>query len=308
MVRPESFASNPQTLGSNHFQTPATAGRTDLAEAARREVDRTAAALEAAGVAVHVVPGNAANDAPDEVFPNNWVSFHADGTVVLYPMLAPNRRRERREAIVAALRDAMGYRINRIVDLTHHERHGRYLEGTGSMVLDRLNRVAYACLSPRTHSEALTEFGRSLGYEVITVEAHDRDGNSIYHTNVLMSLGTTMAVICPQAIRDAPTRRSLLGRLRESGREVIALGFDQLHAFAANLLELQGRRGAVIALSARALASLDDDRRARLAAHGELAAADVSTIETFGGGSIRCMLAEVHLARQGDADSGDPEP
>jgi hypothetical protein len=233
---------------------------------------------------------------PDEVFPNNWVSFHEDGTAVLYPLLAPNRRRERRQDLIHALRDEHGYRIARVVDLTSLECRGQYLEGTGSVVLDRVNRIAYACRSPRTHDSALTELGRALGYETHAFAATDRDGHSIYHTNVLLSIGTRFAVLCASALRDEAGRRQLVERLAEH-REVIELSFEQLHAFAGNLLELRAPDAPVIALSETALGSLRGPQRKVLEAHGELVVADVGTIETHGGGSVRCMLAEIALPR-----------
>ncbi len=197
-------------------------------------------ALAAAGVRVHAFAGARDADLPDEVFPNNWVSFHEDGTAVLYPLLAPNRRRERRRELIDALRDEHGYRIARVVDLTALERAAQYLEGTGSLVLDRVNRIAYACRSPRTHDLALTELGRVLGYETHAFDAMDRDGHPIYHTNVLLSIGTRFAVLCSSALRDEAERRQLIERLAES-REVIELSFEQLHSFAGNLLELRAR-------------------------------------------------------------------
>ena len=295
MIRPARFAANPETAASNRFQAAAPADRGVAARAAR-EFDGLAVALAAAGVRVHAFAGARDADLPDEVFPNNWVSFHADGTAVLYPLLAPNRRRERRPELIDALRDEHGYRIAHVVDLTSLERRGQYLEGTGSLVLDRVNRIAYACRSPRTHDLALAELGRVLGYETRAFDAMDRDGHPIYHTNVLLSIGTRFAVLCSSALRDAAERRQLIQRLAES-REVIDLSFEQLHSFAGNLLELRARAAPVIALSKTALGSLRGPQRRALEAHGELVVADVGTIETHGGGSVRCMLAEVALPR-----------
>jgi hypothetical protein len=295
MIRPARFAGNPETAASNRFQAAARADRGVAARAAR-EFDGLAVALAAAGVRVHAFAGARDADLPDEVFPNNWVSFHADGTAVLYPLLAPNRRRERRPELIDALRDEHGYRIAHVVDLTSLESRGQYLEGTGSLVLDRVNRIAYACRSPRTHDLALVELGRVLGYETRAFDAMDRDGHPIYHTNVLLSIGTRFAVLCSSALRDAAERRQLIQRLAES-REVIDLSFEQLHSFAGNLLELRARAAPVIALSKTALGSLRGPQRRALEAHGELVVADIGTIETHGGGSVRCMLAEVALPR-----------
>jgi len=295
MIRPARFAANVETAGSNRFQTAVRADR-DVAQRAAREFDALAVALAASGVRVHAFAGSRDASLPDEVFPNNWVSFHADGTAVLYPMLAPSRRRERRPELLDELRREHGYRLTRVVDLTHLEARAEYLEGTGSFVLDRVRRVAYACRSPRTHDAALAEFGRELGYETHAFDAADRDGHAIYHTNVLLSIGTRFAVLCTRALRDADERRRLVERLA-AHRELIDLDFEQLHSFAGNVLELRAGDSPVIALSAAALASLHPAQRRVLESHGELVAADVRTIETHGGGSVRCMLAEVALPR-----------
>jgi hypothetical protein len=294
MIRPAHFAANPETAASNRFQASARTDR-DVAARAAREFDGLAVALAAAGVRVHAFAGARDAGLPDEVFPNNWVSFHEDGTAVLYPLLAPSRRRERRPELVDALR-GHGYRVTRVVDLTALEEKQQYLEGTGSIVLDRVDRVAYACRSPRTHDAALAELGRALGYETQPFVAADRDGHAIYHTNVLLSIGTRFAVFCSTAVRDDAERRHILARLAEH-REVIDLSFEQLHAFAGNVLELRAGDAPVIALSATALASLRESQRRALEAHGELVVADVGTIEKHGGGGVRCMLAEVALPR-----------
>lgn len=296
MVRPAHFGANPQTASSNFFQT-VEASDAGLAERARREFDTLALRLGTAGVRVHQFSGATAAALPDEVFPNNWLSLHADGTAVLYPMLAPNRRLERRRELLDALADAHGYRIARVVDLSPLEQRGLFLEGTGSLVLDRPRRTAYACLSPRTHGEALAEFGRALEYETVAFDAADRHGRPIYHTNVMLALGSSFAAVCAGAI--APhDRRRVLDRLAATGREILNLTFEQLHAFAGNALELEARDGRrVIALSDTARAALEPVTARRLAAHGELVSADISAIEKHGGGSVRCMLCEVHLPR-----------
>ena len=294
MVRPEQFGSNAETAGSNFFQRAAHAA-SDAAQRARHEFDALALALASAGVRVHQFAGQRGAGLPDEVFPNNWLSLHADGTAVLYPMLAPSRRRERRRDLLDALVDSCGYRIDRIVDLTHLEARGEYLEGTGSVVLDRAARVAYASLSPRTHVTALEEFARALRYEVVPFSAFDAAGRPIYHTNVMLSVGTRFAALCTAAIADAGERRSVVARLEASGREVIDLSQAELESFACNLLELAGATGPVIALSAAALRSLAPTTRDAVERHGRLVTADIPTIELLGGGSVRCMLAEVAL-------------
>ena len=300
MVRPAQFGGNAETAASNFFQR-AEKGSIDAAQRARHEFDALALALVGAGVRVHQFAGQRGAGLPDEVFPNNWLSLHADGTAVLYPMLAPSRRRERRHDILDALVDACGYRIDRIVDLTHLEASGAYLEGTGSVVLDRAGRVAYACLSPRTSVTALEEFARELRYEVVPFSAVDAAGRPIYHTNVVLSVGTRFAALCTAAVANVEERRSVVARLEASGHEVIDISTAELEGFACNLLELEGSSGPVIALSTAALRSLAATTRAALERHGNLVTADIATIEHLGGGSVRCMLAEVALQRKGQS-------
>ena len=293
MVRPAHFGSNAETAGSNYFQRAAPDQR-DAALHAQHEFDALALALVHAGVRVHQFAGQRGAALPDEVFPNNWLSLHGDGTAVLYPMLAPSRRRERRRDILAAL-ESFGYAIERVVDLTGLEARGQYLEGTGSLVLDRTRHVAYACFSPRTAALALAEFAHALRYEVVPFTAVDGAGRPIYHTNVVLSLGRRFAALCTAAIASSDERRAVVARLEASQREVIDLSQAELASFAANMLELDGARGPVIALSAAAFRALAAPTRRALERHGALVTADIATIEQIGGGSVRCMLAEVAL-------------
>jgi hypothetical protein len=311
MVRPAQFGSNAETAGSNFFQRSTTAmdggsaaGTSDVALRAQHEFDRLALALARAGVRVHQFAGQRGAALPDEVFPNNWLSLHADATAVLYPMLAPSRRRERRRDILDALVDSCGYRVDRVVDLTHLEARGEYLEGTGSVVLDRAGRVAYACLSPRTHVGALAELARALRYEVVPFSAVDASGRPIYHTNVVLSIGTRFAALCTAAIAHPEERRKVVARLEASGREVVELARAELEGFACNLLELSGASGPVIALSAAALGTLAPATRGALERYGRFVTADIPTIERLGGGSVRCMLAEVALPRKSQPPGG----
>jgi hypothetical protein len=296
MIRPRNFGANAETAATNFFQSSA-AHSADSALRAQREFDALALALASAGIRVYQFNGRSTPPLPDEVFPNNWVSLHEDGTAVLYPLLAENRRRERRPEILTALQREHGLKVERIVDLTGLESRGEYLEGTGSLVLDRERRVAYAALSPRTHAHALAEFGRVLGYDVVAFTAVDRAGRPIYHTNVLLSLGTRFATLCTSAIPDARERDAVCTRIENSGRELIDLSTAELEGFAGNLLELRGTEGPIIVLSTGALGSLADETRRALERHGRLVTADVPTIERVGGGSVRCMLAEVPLPR-----------
>ena len=284
------------TAASNRFQGRSSADPTAQNDAAQAEFDRLAAALGDAGVNVIVADDSFEPHTPDSVFPNNWVSFHADGRVVLYPMEAENRRLERRPDLIQALSTKHGFLTKELVDLAYHEQAGHYLEGTGSMVLDRRDRVAYACLSSRTHLDPLGDFAQRMDYEVVTFDAVDRDGVAIYHTNVLMSVGEKIAVICAAAIEDEEQRTAVLKRLADSGREIILLSYSQLQAFAGNMLELRGSNGnSVMAMSQQAYDVLDDSQIELIRGSGDIVSVDISTIEASAGGSVRCMLAEIHL-------------
>jgi hypothetical protein len=296
MVRPASFASNPETAESNRFQTVHTS-LPSTSEQALVEFDGVVTQLRAHTIEVVVFDDTPVPRKPDAIFPNNWVSLHADGTVVLYPMLAENRRGERRRDIVDALSDRHGFEVTGTIDLSHRELNGKFLEGTGSMVLDRCNRIAYACLSPRTDIDVLGEFAERLGYRVVTFEAFAFDA-PIYHTNVVMAVGQHFAVVCMEALR--PEHQDRVRRsLQSTGHEIIEITFAQMSAFAGNLLELEARTGKLIALSATAGRSLSTAQRSRLERFGgKMLPLEIPTIEKLGGGSLRCMLAEIHLPRQ----------
>jgi hypothetical protein len=311
MVRPARFGFNRQTAGSNAFQHPAQrpeaghsaagAPEPDVQTLAVREFDTLASRLRDAGV--EVIPAEDTPDPakPDAVFPNNWVSFHGDGTVVLYPMLAANRRLERRKELIAEAVQRGAFRVVRTVDLSHREAQRRYLEGTGSMVLDRSARIAYASLSPRTDCDVLREFARQLDYELVTFEATGPDGKAVYHTNVLMAVGANFAVLCTAAITDAQCGRAVVSKLEATGHRVLEISPGQMRAFAGNLLELAGDRGPVIALSTTAWAAFHPAERRILEQHGAVLSAAIPTIEHIGGGGVRCMLAEIHLPKRQDA-------
>lgn len=298
MIRPVRFESNPLTAASNRFQGRSQASVAEQQSAALQEFDGLAGALRAAGIDVVVFDDTPEPHTPDSIFPNNWVSFHADGRVVLYPMEAPNRRTERRDDIVRDIDARFGYQVTEIIDLSHHENAGHYLEGTGSMVLDRVNRVAYACLSSRTQLDPLGDFAQRMDYDVVAFDAVDRDGIPIYHTNVLMNVGEELVVICDAAIPREEQRKAVLARLRDTGHDILSLSYDQLDAFAGNMLELRSQDGQrLIALSQQALESLDAEQRRRLSKNGEIVAAAIAAIEASAGGSVRCMLAEIHLPK-----------
>lgn len=296
MIRPVRFESNPLTAESNRFQGKNNASAEAQQAQALEEFDGLVTALRDAGIDVIDIDDTPEPHTPDAIFPNNWISMHADGRVVLYPMEAENRRTERRLDIVDHLDKHAGHAITEIVDLSGHEADGHFLEGTGSMVLDRSNRIAYACISSRTHLVPLGDFAQRMGYEVVAFEAFDSDGVPIYHTNVLMNIGEALAVICDEAIPREDQRMAVIARLRDTGHEVVSLTYAQLDAFAGNMLELRNDRGErVIAMSGQALDSLDGEQRAALEANGRIVAVPIGNIESSAGGSVRCMLAEVHL-------------
>lgn len=300
LVRPVAFHGNPETVASNAFQRlPAAADAAAEQAAAAVEFAGLVDALRAAGVDTVVVDDVATPPTPDSIFPNNWLSFHADGTVVLYPMMALSRRGERRRDILELLSREHGFRVERVIDLSGHEADGRFLEGTGSMVLDRVHRIAYACLSPRTDLEVLAEAAQLLNYEPLAFAATDEGGVPLYHTNVLMCIGADFAVLCAEAIPNAGQRDAVCRRLEDTGHELIPIRFAQLGNFVGNMLELAGAGGErVLALSARALEALTPEQRAALEARCRLVAAPIAAIEANGGGSVRCMLAEIHLPRR----------
>lgn len=296
MIRPIRFESNPMTAGSNVFQGRSTATPEEQQEAAILEFDALVDALRSAGINVIVENDTPDPHTPDSIFPNNWVSFHGDGRVVLYPMEAPNRRTERRADIIDRLANQHGFQITEVLDLSEHEDAEHFLEGTGSMVLDRSNRIAYACLSTRTQLDPLGDFAQRMDYDVVSFDAVDRTGIPIYHTNVLMNVGEAVAVICDAAIARDEQRVAVLARLRDTGHDIVHLSYDQLDAFAGNMLELRNTSGdRVLAMSTQAWESLDASQRATLQANAKIVRSPIDNIENSAGGSVRCMLAEVHL-------------
>ena len=298
MVRPAAFGFNAETFDSNPFQHPPESSQ-DRArqDGVLAEFDTVVGALTRAGIQVIVAADSPLPLKPDAIFPNNWVSFHADGTVVLYPMMALNRRSERRDDVVLAVLRSGLYRSARTIDLSYREAEGKYLEGTGSLVLDRLHGIAYACLSPRTDLDVLGEFAQGLGYEIVAFDALDDAGRPIYHTNVMMAVGSTFAVLCADSIADPGQRAAVRARLRGAGLEIVEITRAQMHAFAANVLELRGTQGTVLAISTTAAASLAPTQRTTLERHATLVPMAIPTIERYGGGSVRCMLAEVPLPK-----------
>jgi len=301
MVRPERFQSNPLTIDSNRFQASPDVSPGQQQQLALAEFDGLVEQLRAHSIQVVVVDDTAEPHTPDAIFPNNWISFHADGRVVLYPMEAENRRDERRLDVIERLDQDCGFHVSEVVDLSHHELNGHYLEGTGSLVLDRINRIAYACLSSRTHLDPLGDFAQRMNYEVVAFDAVDREGVPIYHTNVMMNVGEAVAVVCDAAIAREEQRNAVLESLRGTGHEVLSLDFDQLYAFAGNMLELRDPSGGrLLAMSEQAYNSLQVAQLDVLRSNGGIIRSPIDNIETLAGGSVRCMLAEIHLPKQAD--------
>jgi len=293
MVRPACFGFNAQTAASNSFQHAGGEGQAT----ALAEFEGVAHALREAGILVLIAADTPSPVKPDAVFPNNWVSFHGDGTVALYPMLAANRRLERREEIIRQVVREGGFRVSRTVDFTHHESQGKYLEGTGSLVLDRVRRVAFACSSTRTDLDVLGDFAQQLDYDLVTFDALDAEGRPIYHTNVLMAVGSAFAIVCGESMPNASHRAAVFAKLRESGHDILDISRSQMHQFAGNALELTAPSGRVLVMSSTALGSLSVPQRAQLEAHARIVEVAIPHIETIGGGGVRCMLAEIHLPK-----------
>ena len=298
MVQPGSFGFNEETAATNTFQQRQTVPDPNAAPAARAEFGQLVRALRSEGVSVCVVEDSVHPAKPDAVFPNNWVSFHEDGTLVLYPLHSASRRAERRQDVVDAAVAELGFKVSHLLDLTHYESAGQFLEGTGSLVLDHLQRIAYACLSPRTHAQVLTDWARELDYEVVSFSAADRHGVPLYHTNVLMCIGERLAVVGSETIVPADRGR-VVDRLRASGRELLEIGHDAIERFAGNMLELGTWDEAlgdsrVLLMSESARRALTPGQFAQLSGCTDtVLAVPIPTIEKLGGGSVRCMLAEV---------------
>ncbi|WP_050522432.1 citrulline utilization hydrolase CtlX [Pseudorhodobacter wandonensis] len=292
MIRPHAFHPNPETHADNAFQRRADAARDAVSAKALAEFDAGVAQLRSVGVTVHVFEDDGSRDTPDSVFPNNWFSTHTGGHVAVYPMFVPSRRRERRQDILDFLKTA--YRVQDIIDYSGLEQDGLALEGTGAMVLDHISRIAFTVKSNRADPIALERFCTNFGYEPMVFDAHDHQGKEIYHTNVLMCIGTDMAMVGLDQIINPARRAEIVERLEETGREVIALSPAEIAGFAGNAIELTGDDGRFLCLSATARDNLSPANRARLETMMPLLALEVPTIE-LAGGSVRCMIAGIHL-------------
>lgn len=295
MIEPSYFGLNIETKASNAFQPTRLPGsEVYIRHQAKQEFQAMEETLRTEDVRVIACPSVKGISTPDAVFPNNWVSFHPD-RVVLYPMLAPNRRQERQLTQVTHCLKESGVSISpNILDLSKYEEKNHFLEGTGSLILDRVNKVAFANISPRTTPELLTTFCEEMGYTSVVFNAVDKGGSDIYHTNVLMSLGREFAVLCWEAIRDPIQRKIVKETLDDLGKKVIDITYDQLYSFCGNILQILSTSGETkIVMSLSAYNAFKPEQKKALSQFGKLVPVDIATIETIGGGSARCMMAEV---------------
>jgi len=291
MIRPVNFSFNAETAGSNAFQAAAT---DNAQQQALQEFEGFVALLRENGVDVTVIDDTPAPYTPDSIFPNNWISFHEEGTVCLYPMYAPNRRLERKPEVLEQL--SRNFDIRATIDFSGYEQRGLFLEGTGSMVLDRDEKIAYACLSPRTNRAVLVEFCEKMGYTPEIFTAVDDKGQAIYHTNVMMCVGDRYVVACVDAIPDPVEQKNFVCTIRHSGKELVTISLAQMNQFAGNMLQVHNNKGErLLVMSSQAFASLDPEQVSRLSGFNRVLHSPLTIIETNGGGSARCMMAEIHL-------------
>lgn len=295
MVRPANFGFNEETAANNAFQkrdgslTP-----DEIRQAARDEFDAFVKKLRDAGVHVIVARDSAKPIKPDAIFPNNWVTFHQEGIVVTYPMFSPARRRERRRQIIEEVL-AQGFRSERRVNFEFNEKLNRFLEGTGSIIFDHQHLLAYACLSPRTDAALLGELCQTIDYEPVVFHSVDEHGQDVYHTNVMMALGETFVVICLDSVRDPQERAMLEAKFAATGKEIVEISHTQMNLFAGNMLQVRNEHEPILVMSETAYKSLNANQISTLERHTKLLHSDIHIIETYGGGSARCMMAEVFL-------------
>lgn len=292
MIKPVRFDFNAETAVNNSFQT--NVKDTQAQEKAAAEFTRFISVLREKGIDVTVVEDTPNPHTPDSIFPNNWISFHTDGTVCLYPMYAKNRRLERKPTVLKAIEEK--FNIQKTIDFTHYEQDDIFLEGTGSMVLDRENKIAYACLSPRTHEKVLSDFCTQLGYSPVIFWALDAGNQPIYHTNVMMCVADTFVVICLDAIKNETERASVIASITATKKTIIEISLDQMNHFAGNMLQVHNKDNEpFLVMSSQAYQSLYADQIDMIQQFNPIIHSDITTIETNGGGSARCMMAEIFL-------------
>lgn len=292
MIRPVNFSFNAETAVNNAFQVAGS--DQDAQEKAAKEFDDFVAVLKNNGVIVTVIEDTPIPYTPDSIFPNNWVSFHDDGSVVLYPMFASNRRLERKPKVLEQIRRK--FVVKEVRDFSDFENTHQFMEGTGSMVLDRDNRIAYACLSPRTDINALQAICKNIGYTPVVFDAVDDKGQAIYHTNVMMCVAHKYVVICLDSIPDIAERATVEKAIKDSGKDLITISWHQMNHFAGNMLQVHNNRGEkLLVMSSQAYHALLPQQLERLSSYNKIIHSSLTTIETNGGGSARCMMAEIHL-------------
>lgn len=300
MIRPVHFRMNEQTAVNNYFQEDLNLKNAEINKKAQQEFDDFVEVLQANGINVIVESDDELLDTPDSVFPNNWVSFHENGDVAIYPMFAENRRKERREEVFMTL-EREGFKIENIIDYSSAEDEGLFLEGTGSIVLDRENKVAYCALSPRADEDLFIEFCEDFDYSPVLFTAYQTANDErlpIYHTNVMMCVGSKIAVICLECIDDKKERKQVLKHLKNANKTIVAISESQMHHFAGNMLQLKGKNNAdLLVMSAAAHQSLTPQQIDTIEQHCKIVSSSLETIETCGGGSARCMMAEVFLPK-----------
>jgi hypothetical protein len=298
MIRPVRFSYNTQTAESNAFQNLDTSCEPDsIQNKAVQEFDNFVQILQQNSIDVLVIQDTLEPHTPDSIFPNNWGSYHADGTVILYPMQAINRRWERRRSILDLLRE--DFVISNEIDLSHYEEDGQYLEGTGSMILDNPNKICYACISPRTHKDLLKIFAEKTGYEICDFEAVDSKNQQIYHTNVVMCVAEQFVVICLDTIRQAKEKEKVVQKFIDTKKEIVEISLEQMNKFAGNMLALQNKKGEnILVMSEQAYKALHSTQIAQIEKYARIVYAPIYTIESNGGGSARCMMAEIFLPKK----------
>lgn len=292
MIRPASFGFNEQTAGNNEFQSPSESLK-NVAKKAIKEFNAMKDLLVDYGIRVHVIQDKPDTIRPDAVFPNNWLSTHQKNTLVTWPMYAPNRRLERRKDTIKHLERL--FQVEKQIHFEGYEDGAQYLEGTGSLVLDRENKTAYACLSDRTHAVIIDVFCKQFGYQSVVFHALDQNGKAIYHTNVMMSIGTKTAVVCLESILEE-SRALVKEKIKATGKTFIEISYDQMNAFAGNMLEVRNTKGdAIIIMSKTAQNALDKNQLAIVSKNAQIVVPEIPSIEIIGGGSVRCMLCEIFL-------------
>jgi hypothetical protein len=296
MIRPAAFGFNPETAQTNVFQKQPADFSEEIHKKALEEFDNMVQLLKKEDLNLTVVEDTPEPYKPDAIFPNNWLTTHQDGVIVLYPMQAPNRRIERRQDIVEILQKK--YKVHNVVNLSHYENRGKFLEGTGSMVLEHNHKIAYASISPRTSAEVLDRFCNTMRFQPIVFQALDEFDKPIYHTNVLMSVGDKFVIICMEAVRDASDQEDLIASFRKTQKEIFKVSYEQMKNFVANCIEVTNNKGErILVLSQRAYQHLEESQKKRLENYVKLLPCPLDTIETYGGGSARCMIAEIFLPK-----------